>query len=108
MNMICISYREMGDRFRLSMKGHADAEKPGEPNLICASASTLAYTLLGALTNLSKDALLQFRIHSGDYYIDGTYKDETKPVIQTALIGFMQLAKTYPDNVSIQIDGKAV
>lgn len=106
--MVRISFREMGDRFHLSMKGHADAENPGEPNLICASASTLAYTILGALTNLSKDALQRFRIHSGDYEIDGLYNEMTKPVIETTLIGFLQLAKTYPDNVSIQIDGKAV
>ena len=89
-----------------TMRGHAQADGEGKPNLACASASTLAYTLLGALRNLAEGSILELRIHSGDLYLMAKYNEKTDSIFQTVWVGFLQLAKTYPDQTVIRFDEK--
>lgn len=102
-----INVRISADRndFELSVVGHAQYAESGR-DIVCASASTISYTLLGFLENCSAVSDLDTVERSGEIEIscvgDKTY---VRTAFQMAAIGFLQLEKAYPHHVCVEVSG---
>lgn len=94
----------------LSIKGHAGAAEPGK-DIICASASMLAYTLAQDVTDSFRSNALKKRpnitLVDGDAIISCTPKKEAyAEVLHTFFViqkGFVLLEHNYPDYVSLKM-----
>lgn len=87
--------------YSLSMNGHAGYSDMGS-DIVCASASTLAYTLWGFLENSPTVTELDTVERSGEMEISciGDRK-LVKTAFRMAMLGFLQLEKAYPQCVSV-------
>ena len=110
--MIKVTFKHDTNRNTISFKvtGHSGASAIGT-DLICAGASTLAYTLAqNVLDGFNDDKFLIkpiINIKSGDMRVDCKVKDEFYDeflymyfVIQK---GFVILSKNYPKNITVKI-----
>lgn len=105
--MIRVVYHR--DYHRVSVTGHAGSDEKGK-DLICASASILAYTLADYVKKLKDEDRVKFdliAIEEGDtniscspYYDD---IDEVTAVFDVICRGFELLARDYPDNISYEV-----
>ncbi len=98
-------------QFRKGSYGFEEAvfsEHAGD-SLICASVSTLGLTLIGTLNQIQgleyehcyfKDGLISLRIHP---FVKESKQNMVDIVFQTIYVGAMQLANTYPENVSVEL-----
>ena len=108
--MINVVYHR--DLNRVSIEGHAKSGEAGH-DLVCASASTLAYTL-GAFVENMKEAKQAYNpkvvLKEGDATISCSpptkYKSAVTLVFDAICGGFELLAHDYPDNISYEIRGK--
>ena len=99
----------------LHVKGHAGANAPGH-DIVCASASILAYTLAQNIKMSEERGHLKYepklKLKEGDFTISCRAKDEeaysellhTFLVIQT---GYVLLAHNYPQYVAVETFGEA-
>ena len=94
---------------RLTMTGHAGAADPGH-DLVCASASMLAYTLAINVANMADQCQVRqpiTKLSDGDAEISCNPKSNLKNTItlvfDTICAGFELLAHQYPDNISYEI-----
>lgn len=99
----------------LHVKGHAGSNAPGH-DIVCASASILAYTLAQNIKMSEERGHLKYspkiKLKEGDSIITCRAKDEetyaemlhTYLVIQT---GYMVLAHNYPQYVAVEMFGQA-
>ena len=94
---------------RLTMTGHAGAADPGH-DLVCASASMLAYTLAINVANMADQGQVRqpiTKLSDGDAEISCNPKSNLKNTItlvfDTICAGFELLAQQYPDNISYEI-----
>ena len=107
--MIKVIYHR--DRNRVSVTGHAQSGEPGH-DLVCASASTLVYTLAAFVQNM-KNARQVYNptadLKEGDAIISceppNKYKISVTLVFDSICGGFELLAKNYPDNISFEMIG---
>ena len=104
--MIRVSY--LRDYHRVSITGHAQSDEKGK-DLICASASILAYTLADFVRKANEEDKLKFDLivlEEGDTIISCTPYYENKTEVITAFDaicrGFELLARDYPDNISFE------
>lgn len=106
--MITVEFKTDGKKLSLHMKGHAEAAREGE-DIICASASMLAYTAAQTMQFLYADGGLKRKpiteIGKGEARIeaipaDGSYAEalHTFFVVQ---VGFHLLAHNYPQYVEL-------
>ena len=107
--MIKVTYHR--DLNRVDVSGHAYSGEAGH-DLVCASASILAYTLASFVANMEygrqvKNATL--KLEEGDAIICCDTPNEIKATVtfafDTLCAGFELLARNYPDNISYQIMG---
>ena len=99
----------------LHVKGHAGSNAPGH-DIVCASASILAYTLAQNIKMSRERGYLKYepklKLKEGDSIISCRAKDEeaytellhTFLVIQT---GYVLLAHNYPQYVAVEMFGEA-
>ena len=99
----------------LHVKGHAGSNAPGH-DIVCASASILAYTLAQNIKIAEEQGHLKYspkiKLKEGDSIITCRAKDEetytemlhTFLVIQT---GYVLLAHNYPQYVAVEMFGQA-
>ena len=98
----------------LRVKGHAGQNTPGN-DIICSSASILAYTVAQCVKMAESRGQLKFpprlKMNSGDFIITARAKDDeaysellhTYLVVQT---GYVLLAHNYPQYVAVEMFGE--
>lgn len=107
--MITITYHKQ--YHALTMEGHACAQEPGK-DLVCASASMLAYTLAANVRTLEAQGVLRechIQLDSGKADIRCTPVSQMKTIVKlvfdTVCIGFDLLARDNPEYVHFEILG---
>lgn len=99
--MISVIFRREEHNYSLSINGHAGYSDIGG-DIVCASASTLAYTLWGYLENCKSVTSLDTVERSGEMEIECTGDGKSiKTAFEMAVIGFLQLEKMYPQCVAV-------
>ena len=94
---------------RLSITGHAGAAEPGY-DLVCASASMLAYTLAANVANMADNGQVRepvMKMNEGDTEISCNPRHNLKAsvtlVFDSVCVGFELLAHDYPEYISYKI-----
>ena len=94
---------------RLTVEGHAYSAEPGH-DLVCASASMLAYTLAANVANMADHGQVRQPIIEntpGKAEIScnpvSRYKSTVTLVFDSVCVGFELLAHDYPENISYEI-----
>ena len=94
---------------RLTMTGHAGAGEQGH-DLVCASASMLAYTLAVNVTNMASQGNVRqpiTKLNEGDTEISCNPKSNLRHIVtlvfDSVCLGFELLAHDYPENISFEI-----
>ena len=99
----------------LHVKGHAGQNEPGH-DIVCASASILAYTLAQNIKMSEERGHLRYppkiKLKEGDSIITCRVKDEESyiEILHTFLViqtGYMLLAHNYPHYVAVEMFGEA-
>lgn len=97
------------DYHRVSLTGHAQSDEKGK-DLICASASILAYTLAGFVKKAEEESLVWcslIYLEEGDAIIscspNAGQSDGITLVFDSICRGFELLARDYPDNISYEM-----
>jgi uncharacterized protein YsxB (DUF464 family) len=99
----------------LHVKGHAGQNTPGN-DIVCASASILAYTLAQNIKMSEERGHLKYspkiKLKEGDSIITCRAKDEETyaEILHTFLViqtGYMLLAHNYPQYVAVEMFGQA-
>ena len=103
-----IYYRQYN---RLTIEGHAHSDEPGK-DLVCAGASTLAYTLAANVANLSDNGFVRdvtVKLEPGDTEIACKSKSGSQVMVgrifESVCVGFEILATNYPQYISYEIRG---
>lgn len=98
----------------MTLRGHAGAGVPGQ-DLICCAASMLTYTLAANVRRMHKRGWLEsgrIRLRPGDAEISCVPKKEARDMVVSRVdaicVGFLLLAREYPDFVRFQIHNKEV
>lgn len=113
--MIEVEIRETNKgSFTLSLKGHAGAADIGQ-DIICASATTLAYTAAQYIKDMSKMDKLNSKptliLKKGNAKVTCTpkddYYDECRQAYLVIATGFNLLAENYPEYVTLKMFGRA-
>ena len=107
--MIQVVYNRMFNR--VTVEGHAQSGEPGH-DLVCASASTLTYTLAANVKELVKTGQAAEQITELQ---EGKAEVSCKPhhrlkaivsiIFDTVCVGFELLAKEYPDYITYEVRG---
>lgn len=107
--MIKVVYHR--DLNRVTVEGHAHSDEVGH-DLVCASASTLTYTLAAFVENMRNAKQVynpKVELNEGDALIycepPNRYKGSVTLVFDAICGGFELLARDYPDNISYEIRG---
>lgn len=94
---------------RLTVTGHAGAADPGK-DLVCASASMLAYTLAANVANMADNGQVRqpiIKTEEGDTEISCNPRHNLKAsvtlIFDSVCVGFELLAHDYPDFVKYEI-----
>ncbi len=94
---------------RLTVTGHANSAEPGH-DLVCASASMLAYTLTANVANMADNGQVRepiMKMDKGDTEISCNPRHNLKAtvtlVFDSVCVGFELLAHEYPEYISYEI-----
>lgn len=94
---------------RLTVEGHARSGEPGH-DLVCASASMLAYTLAANVANMADHGQVRapvMDLNPGNAEVNcnpiSRYKATVTLVFDAICVGFELLAHDYPENISYEI-----
>jgi uncharacterized protein YsxB (DUF464 family) len=99
--MIRVNYLREGERHRLSVTGHAGYAAHGN-DIVCAGVSGISYALLGYLHNIGCD-ITKAHTDSGELLLDVRGDEMTTGAMDMALVGYLQIAKKYPQHVDVYI-----
>jgi uncharacterized protein YsxB (DUF464 family) len=99
--VIRVNYLREGSRHRLSVTGHAGYATHGN-DIVCAGVSSISYALLGYLHNIECE-IAQASTESGDMMLDVRGDRMTDGAFDMALVGYLQIAKKYPQHVDVYI-----
>ena len=99
-----VIYSRIGTDHLLVLRGHAGYAENGT-DIVCAGLSAITYTLMGFLKNNEDKASM--RDEPGMSIILCPSSNRVDAAFEMAVIGYMQIAKQYPDNVTIHISGTA-
>lgn len=112
--MLTALFQQDCTRFRIDITGHAEYN-PGGPDIVCASTSTLAYTLLQCLIaeqDAGNMSVFKYRVDKGDVHIKFTPRKETaeymEVIVAVIVSGFAMLQKKYPEHVKVEHHKKGV
>ena len=107
--MITVVYHR--DLNRVTIEGHAQSGEIGH-DLVCASVSTLAYTLAAFVENMKAAGQTRYptiELKEGQAIIacntSNKYKNSVKIAFDAICGGFELLSQSYPDNISYEIRG---
>jgi uncharacterized protein YsxB (DUF464 family) len=96
---------------RVGIEGHARSGEVGH-DLVCASASILAFTLATLVKNMENAGQIRYptiELNEGQALIackvPGKYKATVTFAFDAICAGFGLLANDYPDNISYEIMG---
>ena len=106
--MVKVDFKHTETLLKLSVTGHARSVEAG-PDLICASASILAYTLAQCIKFYEENKCLkctpQIKLEKGDSEIickpKKDFYEEVAHTYWVAQSGLMLLAHNYPDHIQI-------
>ena len=106
--MITVKFSRDDETISLKMIGHALCGKSGN-DLVCASASTLAYTIAQYVLMMTKDNMLletpTIVMEEGLAHIEckpkATYFNEAEHAFLVVEIGFCLLQENYPQAVDV-------
>lgn len=98
--MIRIDYKREGKHHTLTVQGHAGYDANGK-DIVCAGVSAISYALLGYLHNAGC-VVADAKTESGDLGIACWGGNEA---FDMAMIGYLQIAKKYPQCVDVHIAG---
>ncbi len=111
--MIFVEFVESHGVLCLSIEGHAETAPKGE-DLICAAASTLAYTAAYSMEKMSEEGKFKdngeffAQLNPGDCLLVCTPKPEhlalARFMLMTVLYGFAALKEAFPQAVSINME----
>lgn len=94
---------------RLTVTGHAYSDEPGH-DLVCASASILAYTLAANVANMADNGQVRepiMKMVEGDAEISCNPRHNLKAsvtlVFDSVCVGFALLAHDYPEYITYKI-----
>lgn len=114
--MITVKFEEHADKgiLCLTLKGHANYGRKGN-DIICSSASILAYTVAKAISFMYEEKKLHkkpnIKLNEGDAVIICKPKEEAyAEALHTffvAEVGYSLLSQSYPQNVELNPFGKA-
>ena len=82
----------------LRVEGHAGYAEVGQ-DIVCASASILAYTFASIVESLCEDATISLK--SGDTIIECESKPKTRNAFYYTKVGYELLEHNYPQYVSL-------
>jgi uncharacterized protein YsxB (DUF464 family) len=84
----------------ISIKGHANYAPKGQ-DIVCASVSVLAQTLIQSIEDLTADRI-EYKMLPGKVKIKyWSLSDETKALISSFFIGAENIAAQYPEFVQV-------
>lgn len=96
---------------RLTVEGHANSGEPGH-DLVCAGASTLAYTLAANVGNMEANNQVRnpiVKLDTGNAEIGCEPKRKSEAMVarifEAVCVGFEMLAHDYPQYLSYEIHG---
>ena len=102
--MVRVIFVRDKNEYSVSMNGHARYSDVGN-DIVCAAASTLGYTLWGFLENCGSVSEIDTVERTGEMEINCKGdKKIVKTAFDMALVGFLQLEKTYPKFVCVDAD----
>lgn len=112
--MIHAEFSRHGESIVLKVTGHAGTAEPGK-DLVCAAASTLAYTVAQVLQFMFEEGQLRkkpnIRMDEGDSIIVAKpkpeYYGEALHTFFVAQAGYHLLSHNYPQHVELKSFGKA-
>ena len=94
---------------RLTVTGHAGSAEPGQ-DLVCASASILAYTLAANVANMADNGQVRepiIKTNEGNTEISCNPRHNLKAsvtlVFDSVCVGFEMLAHDYPEYITYEI-----
>ncbi len=88
---------------KLRITGHADYDNCGR-DIVCAAVSSLSFALLGFLENNANETSdYCYQTDSGYLTIVSCAGGKVDAAFEMAVIGLMQIANKYPDNLKINI-----
>ena len=114
--MIKVTYAQEGKKLSLRVEGHAGYAEHGN-DIVCASASILAYTLAQIVRDVDRFGNLAFptvvQMDSGDVFIScEAYEDADLAVLKSmftfAIRGYALLAHNYPQYVELTTVGEDI
>ena len=100
--MIDIRYIRTEAMHSLSITGHADYADHGN-DIVCSAVSAVTYSLAGWLLNRVKADEKYVKLDSGNSTIMCYAVEQADTAFDMAVIGYSQIAATYPNNVSVHI-----
>lgn len=93
-----VTFAQKGKSLSLRMEGHAGYAEHGK-DIVCASASILAYTLASVVRSLDAEAIID--MSSGRTVIESEC-EEAEKAFRFAGEGYALLAKNYPKYVRLE------
>lgn len=99
--MIRVNYLREEDTHKLSVQGHAGYATHGD-DIVCAGVSAISYALLGFLHDAGC-SIEKAQTASGEMIIECERDCEIDPGFDMAMIGYLQIAKKYPQHVDVYI-----
>lgn len=87
-----------GGSIRLVMKGHSSLKANGQ-FIVCASISSVFYTLIGYLKNTFDSRCKIRKIKPGD--VDIVCDGQGSEAFRMACIGFIQISEQFPTEISV-------
>lgn len=90
-------------RLRLTVRGHAGAAPAGR-DLVCASASILAYTAEAVLRDAERGRVEIAEVQTADglFTVDAVCDGRTEELVDAVCTGFRLLAEQYPRYVRFE------
>ena len=112
--MTTVTYKGKDKVFELTAEGHADYAKNGEPDIVCASISILAYQLAQVAQDMFNQRKLATKpkICLNDGYVRikiipfKEHRLEAMYTFRNAFLAYSILAKSYPENVQMKCPAK--
>lgn len=101
--MTDVRFSAEGDRYRMTLRGHA-GYNPGN-DVVCAGVSAIVLSLLGWLANASEHITetRAMRYEPGSVDIDVAGDDALKTAFDMAVIGLQQIELGYPEFAHVEI-----
>lgn len=97
--MTSVTVNQTKKRCAVNFSGHAGYNRTGH-DLVCASASCLAYTLVQRLVDLGADP--KYRFGDGSLRVSFKRSEKADDALSVVLTGIRMLQEKYPEYVSIR------